>query len=99
MIEFTKAWKATDGTPFFTLKEVKHHEIKLLYTEDGVANGGAAESDAFAAAVIRHADKIVDILTTGPRSILKARKSHGGSKPRKSNVVPFPGLQSTVPRE
>lgn len=83
MIEFTKAYKTSDGETFSELALAQRHEIELLIAP--VGDGGY--SVAQVAVLIRDlADKLVDILTTTPNSKPKARAANGGTKKRRTKA-------------
>lgn len=67
------------GEQFFPLlAEAQKHELKLLLD-------GASLND-IPQAIVEHADKILDILTTKPGSRARARKINGGKKSRKTDT-------------
>lgn len=82
MIEFTKAFKTSDGETFATIELAQRHELDLLIG-DKVPD---ASVDEMINVLMANAEKVVDILTTKPNSRPKARKAHGGTKPRKATV-------------
>ena len=92
MIEFTKAFKTTDGETHASLEEAKRHELVNIFLGQQLPESDQAKQDADNAAqtVLDAADKIVDILTTTATSKPRARKINGGSKPRKTKTPPTP---------
>ena len=92
MIEFTKAFKTTDGETHASLEEAKRHELVNIFLGQQLPESDQAKQDADNAAqtVLDAADKIVDILTTTATSKPRARKINGGSKPRKPKTPPTP---------
>ncbi len=84
MIERTSAFKTSDGQTFAELPDAQKHELELLLEHDD-------DLPMTVSTLLEHADKIVDILTTGPRSKPKARKIHGGTKKRKSAAAEVEG--------
>ena len=93
MIEFIKSYACSDGNVFATLKCAQEHELVLLLTPEieAILAAGAPNVPPIAAAraITKHADKVVDILTTTAKSRPKARRAHGGRKPRKKRVDPI----------
>lgn len=75
MIVFKKVPVTSDGKGFQTLEEAKRHELSTLLNVEPVA---------VIDAIIKNADKVVDILTTTENSRSKARRVNGGTKKRKA---------------
>ncbi len=95
MIERIQAYKASDGTTFPDLAGVQLHELAtLLRTMPHPIPGDPHE--AYASTVIANKDKVLDILTTGPKSLPKARKINGGTKVKKKDVAPTPVLETSA---
>jgi hypothetical protein len=80
MIERINAYKSSDGTVVGSLEQVQRHELALLVSNAGTVTE-AIDS------IITNRDKVVDILTTGPRSRPSARQINGGTKKRKPPVT------------
>jgi hypothetical protein len=78
MIERTPAFKVGEHS-FLSLEEAQKYELKQLLPPKGI--------DQVVDWVITNKAKIVDILTTTTTSKAKARKIHGGSKPRKNKSI------------
>lgn len=71
---------ATDGSKHEDLEQAKHASLSNLL-------GGQEE---IASILIEHSSAVVDILTTTPTSLPRARKANGGRKPRKSKQLEIP---------
>jgi hypothetical protein len=82
MIERITAYKSSDGSTFATLAQVQVHEIKKVVWPDGPAEAPVDVQNS-AVVIVTMKDKIIDILSTGPRSKPKARAINGGKKSRK----------------
>lgn len=77
MIEKTQGWKV--GEMFFaTLAAAQAEELARVFD---CPNG-----PDIARKIIDHATEVRDILTTTPDSRPKARRIHGGTKPRKAKA-------------
>jgi hypothetical protein len=83
MLQFTKAIRASDGAAFFDLDDAQCHELKLLFVPE---NGAAFSFEAILEKIVAEKEKVIDILTTTPRSRPKARSLHGGKKNRKPKL-------------
>lgn len=94
MITRTNAFQTSDEKTHATLEDAQRHELSLLFTKEDF--GGAPVVGSVAAAILEHAVKVRDILTTTATSKPRARKVNGGSKKRKVEVA---ALQSAVNRE
>lgn len=88
VIEFTKAFKASDGNAYFTIQEAQGAELEQLFRTLPAAIDAADLSAEVASFVVENSDKIVDILTTTESSRPKARKANGGTKKRQSKSTP-----------
>ena len=83
MIEFTKAFKTSDEATHATLEAAQTHELSLLFrTESKQETGFNLEN--LCNLVMKHREKIVDILSTTASSRPKARRINGGTKKRKA---------------
>lgn len=78
MITKINAYKSSDGTAHSTLEEAQKHALKLLLKETKVQ----IVDNVLVDSIMDNRDKIVDILTTKPNSLTKARKINGGTKKR-----------------
>ena len=88
MIEFTKAYKTTDGQTHATLEDAKSHELTLLFCDTRVPTDTEAH---FILTVQENADRIIDILSTTATSKPRARKVNGGKKTRAAKpAIPTP---------
>lgn len=85
MIEFTKAFKTSDGETHASLEDAKRHELVNLFLGQQLPESDEQKQKADDAAqiVLDASDQIVDILTTTATSKPRARKVNGGSKQRK----------------
>jgi hypothetical protein len=84
MIEFTKAFKASDGQAYFTIEDARQAEIECMMAGDESFEVVKSESqESIAKWIVDNQEKIVDILTTTENSKPKARAINGGRKPRK----------------
>lgn len=83
MIERTQGWKV--GKQFFTdLNDAQAAELRGLFKGENLIEPPiAAEVAGF---ILSNAPKIMDVLTTTSDSRPKARKIHGGTKPRKAKA-------------
>jgi hypothetical protein len=100
MINRITAFADSKGNTYGTLDAAQRAEIKLLMTGNSV--GIAADSvseDRIAEWVLTNKDKIVDILTTKPNSLTKARKVNGGTKTRTPKPKRHEAEQFTMPIE
>jgi len=73
MIEFTKAFKTSDGETHSTLEDAKRHELTCLFAAEPGAHP-LEVVEQIVATIHRESDRIVDILSTNGRSRPKARK-------------------------
>lgn len=90
MITFTKAFVA-EGKVYATLEEAQVAEITSILT------GEWSSSTDVAKHIVKHADRIVDVLTTSQGSRPPARKINGGRKPRtKKDKAAQPDLLAPV---
>lgn len=97
MIEFIKAYRASDGTVCPDLEAVKAREILLILASEAQVKPSDAEITMAASLVtvlLRRSESVVDILTTKESSIPAARSLHGGKKTRKSKHL---AAQTTIP--
>ena len=92
MIEKISAYKSSDGKMFGTIEEIQKHELGLLFKPEDFA--GAPVVDQVAQSIMRHKDRIMDILTTTSRSKPKARSINGGTRKRTPKVVQAPAVPS-----
>lgn len=79
MITPTKAYQTSDGKTHPTLDAAKTAELEIALLKPG-------QTCITAADIVAQAEKVVDILTTGPESRPRARRVNGGRKPRKPKV-------------
>jgi hypothetical protein len=78
MIEKVQSYKV--GDKFFnTFEEARSEELISLFSDLPGTQGSAA-----VAIVVKNKDRLVDILTSTPRSRAKARKINGATRKRKS---------------
>lgn len=93
MILRVTAFKSSDGKTFESLEEVQKHEIEIILNSAPITNEAIDESRHaqivanVCAAILNHKEKILDILTTGPRSKPKARSINGGTRKRTPRIV------------
>jgi hypothetical protein len=84
-IKKATAFTASDGSMHATVEAAQHHEMRALIREcNGTADVENEHLDAIADDIINNADKVLDILTTGPRSRPGARKSKGTVNPKRA---------------
>jgi len=85
VITRTQAYQVGDKT-FATLEEAQTYEMQSLLNNCSVSGSvGSAEFwKSTAEFVVEQKDKVVDILTTGPRSKPKARKINKKNKPKEA---------------
>lgn len=79
MIEFTKAYKTSDGKTFESVPEAQRHEIILLLSIVPLTGDNLEKT---ADCLLSHSDSVADILTTNGKSKPRARKVNGGTKKR-----------------
>lgn len=82
MIEFTKAFKCSDGTTVATLEDAQRHELELLFKNE------SEQAARIATLLMENSEKVVDVLTTSATSKPRARKINGGTKTRKAKPTP-----------
>ena len=78
MITKTQAYQVGDKT-FASLEEAQTHELSTSI-EAGTENVSTDQCKAVALHLVANKEKIIDILTTGPRSKPKARKINGAKR-------------------
>src|SRR5687768_5076011 len=86
MIQKSTGYKSSDNQFHPTLEDAQKHEIGLLLTNSDVATGQELHNE-IVDYLFSVRDKLVDILTTKPNSIPKARAVNGGRKPRKPKHI------------
>lgn len=87
MIEKIAAYKSSDGKCVGSIEEVQRHELRILLTPGMIDGEKGTDQDRAALdtavhVIVENRDKVVDVLTTGPRSKPKARSVNGGTKKR-----------------
>lgn len=70
MIEFTKAYKTSDGSTHGTLEQAQSHDLQKIWDENIKAQAPMHMADW----LLANKEKVVDILTTGAKSRPRARK-------------------------
>jgi len=88
--------------PFKDLVEAQKHDLKILAQDPKSQLAAEADwtedcIDTLVTWLMQNATQVVDILTTTPRSRVKARKSHGGTKKRQPKLVPAVKVPATIP--
>lgn len=81
MIERCNAYKVGELT-FPTLKHAQTHELLGL-----IESIQAKDNGELVAELIKHADKVIDILSTTATSKPRARRINGGTKKRKAKAA------------
>ena len=97
MIEKTTSYKV--GVAFFaTLEQAQRAEILSILATEGTPDG-MSPLEAAAAAIVTNAPKVIDILSTTPKSRVRARKANGATrKPRTtSKPAACPGFGAVLP--
>lgn len=89
MITKTQSYSTTDGAIFHTLELAQVHELGRIL---GHGSSVQSECEAMGLLLVKHKEEVIDILSTGPRSIPKARAINGGSKKRKPKTVVAPDI-------
>lgn len=84
MITKTNAFQTSDEKQFPTLEEAQIHEIACLLPEEQDSLNWQRD---VADKLLKQKDKLLDILTTGPRSKPKARKINGATRKRKVEPI------------
>lgn len=79
---------ATDGSKHEDLDEAKLASVKKLLAEAKVLS--FSDNELTAKHLLASAPQLLDILTTTPTSLPRARKANGGKKPRKSKQIEIP---------
>ena len=79
MITRTNAYQVGNKT-FATLEEAKASALLELLGKEGESGAVGISWDHVAERLVKEQDKIVDILTTGPRSKPRSRKINGGKR-------------------
>lgn len=87
MITRISAFTTSDGKTVATLEEAQKHELALLIAGD-TGSGTRTEDDEVIDKILANKDKVIDILTTTPRSKAKARSVNGGRKNRTPKTTP-----------
>lgn len=93
MIQPVKAYKASDGTLCESVEEVQRREVYLLVTDNLVTTGAGENGltdqqiNDVVILITEHRDKLLDILTTGPRS-RPARRTINGATTKKRKAKP-----------
>jgi len=85
-ITFTKAFMTSDGLTFATIEEAQKEELLNVFHNDQVNAGVDGIQTAAASLIdtmIRNSDRIIDILSTTPRSRPKGRKVNGATRKKK----------------
>lgn len=87
MIKRVPAHITTDGKPFLTLDEAQTHELEIILEGEGEPDNAAPfppdRHDTIAqlsAWIVKHKDRIVDVLTTTKTSRQGGRRVNGGTK-------------------
>ena len=83
MISRTTAFQTEHGV-FQSLEEAQAQELRPFF--DLGKHLDAVSIEGITQSILANKEKIVDILTTTERSVGKARKIHGGRKPRKKKI-------------
>jgi hypothetical protein len=73
----------SDGQEHRTIEDAQKHVLALIFSAVTPETSAAS----IAAIAVLERDKIIDCLTTGPRSLAKARKVNGGTKKRTPKVA------------
>lgn len=89
MITKTQSFQTSDGTIHASIEDAQAWELKALLMQDTL-NLSKEQQDATAKILVTYRDKVIDALTTGPRSKPKARSINGGTKRRTSRGVNAP---------
>lgn len=86
MITKVNAYQSSDGTAHSSLEEAQKAEIINVFKTHEKWDSEHVEE--VADSIMDHAEAIIDILTTKPNSLTKARKVNGGTKRRKKGEQP-----------
>ena len=95
MISKIVAFKSSDGQTFDTLEKVQQHEIELILNTalpDNVKVSGnpTVHIELAAKTIIKHAEKVIDILTTKGGSRPAARKANGAVRKKRGQAPAAP---------
>jgi hypothetical protein len=84
-------YTSSDGSIHDSLERAQHAELTILLKvpleNPSPSGGGATFSMSVISEILKHREQIIDILTTKPNSLPKARKINGGTKKRKPAVM------------
>jgi hypothetical protein len=80
MITKVPSFRTTKGEVFASLEEAQAAELLALLTPEQ----GNAPDTALIRMILLNQERVIDILTTAPSSLPKARKVNGGRKVRKA---------------
>jgi len=86
MITKNPSFITSDGTPFLNLAAAQAHELEALFNE---APKPAWTPKDIALHILECKDKVLDALTTGPNSKVRARKINGGKRTRRPSAAPL----------
>lgn len=83
MIEKTQSYKTPDGQIFCTIELAQRHELIALMAKTDISHADSGVKEVLAECLVAQKAEVMDILSTGPRSHVKARKANGATrKPR-----------------
>jgi hypothetical protein len=86
MIQFTKAFKASNDMCYATLEQAQVAELRDVFSTHDSPLEISENVEPFVNLIMLNRDRIIDILTTTESSRPKARKANGGTKKRKAKT-------------
>lgn len=104
MISKIQAFADSEGKTYGTLVAAQKAELALVFTDGGTIEPSVPWTmDEMVSRILDSKEKIIDILTTKPNSLTKARKVNGGTKTRTKKHIaeqfplPMPTEDNTKP--
>lgn len=81
-----EVYTTSDGTEHKSIEDAQKHDL-LLLLDAGMGKDTAASAHSIAAWMITNREKVIDILTTGPKSKPTSRKINGATRKRKASIA------------
>jgi len=89
VITKTQSFQTSDGTIHATIDDAQAWELKTLLMQDTLGLN-KEQQEQTSKMFVTYRDKVVDILTTGPKSRPKARVSNGATRAKRKKATPTP---------
>lgn len=85
-IQKTVGYKASDGMVYATVEGAQRAELVKLFTspQSQNQNDSVWSAEGVTDHVLENVDKLLEVLTTGPRSRPRARKAAGTTAPKRA---------------